>query len=101
MAAIPLQKTRAGWRKLDLETLATIWHLFRGGVTDPAQIRALTKTQVNGPTINGIVSCWNRLLGGPLPLQSPVRCRNCGTKLIDLPCRVCTEMGESYRMITV
>jgi len=94
-------RPRASWRKLDLETLATVWHLYRGGVTDPAKIQSLIKQKVHSQSIAGIVACLDRMRAGPLSLLSPVRCRNCGGKLLDIPCRVCGDAGESYRIIEV
>lgn len=87
------------WRKFEPEVLLAIAHLAEGGIKDPKDIRDLLGLKgVPVSRIASAVAVAGRIMGGPYPLEHPVRCQGCGGRLVSFPCQLCGP-GPGYRKI--
>jgi len=90
----------ASWRKQDLATIMLVWHIYKGGIWDYDRIREITGLKLHGSTIKSMVEGADILINGPHLLQQPVRCKECGAKIVQVPCPACgTRLlrGGRYR----
>jgi hypothetical protein len=85
------------WKSLPLVKLFAAWHLHRGGIEGGVEISRLIGVKVNSRTLDDLHEFVGRLLYGPLPLDEPVRCGNCGCLINNIPCTQCGFRSERYK----
>lgn len=83
------------WKRVPTEKLFLAYHLIRGGIEEPADLKALTGCDLRNPA--GVVEIAERLIYGPLAPSEPLRCVECGAMIVEVPCRVCRNRANFKR----